>query len=67
MEEKSALMEALEEQEAEFDKPLWERLGKVIFLGVATMLFSVIAENGYDKQLTWIKGRKENARTRDHV
>lgn len=50
--------EKLQEIEAEFDRPLWERLGKVIVVGLATLAVGWIAENQYDRSLGRWKERK---------
>lgn len=61
------LMEAIQEAEATWERPMHERLIKVALLATATVIFNWLAENQYESQVKRLKERKRNARSRNHV
>ena len=48
--------ERLDERDIEYEKGFGERCGKVIVVGVATVIVSMLVEAGYDK---FIERRRE--------
>jgi hypothetical protein len=52
--------ERIKEAEHEFEKDLLERAGKVIVVGLATVIFSMIVESQYDKFMERRRERDEN-------
>lgn len=59
--------EKLAEVEAEWEQPLYERLLKVAVIGLASVVFTWLAENQYDLQYNRLKERKRDARSRTQV
>lgn len=52
--------ERLDERDIEYEKGFAERAGKVIVVGVATVIVSMLVESAYDKFIERRRERDEN-------
>ena len=57
---KSLMEERIEEKEREYEKGFAERVGKIVVVGVATIIVSMIVESQYDKYMERRQERDEN-------
>jgi hypothetical protein len=56
----SQVEERLDERDIEYEKGFGERVGKVIVVGVATVIVSMIVESGYDRYMERRREKDEN-------